>query len=76
MAPTATFNAAAGEDEGSAIVLSLASPHDPGSADTTAGFTYAFDCGTGYGSWGAEPTASCPTSGVGSLTVKGQIGGQ
>src|SRR5207244_806082 len=44
VAPTATFNAPASVNEGSSIGLSLTSPSDPSSTDTTAGFTYAFDC--------------------------------
>ena len=41
--------------------------------DTTAGFTYAFDCGSGYGAFSATNTASCPTNDNGSRTVKGKI---
>jgi hypothetical protein len=75
VAPTATFNAPATVNEGSAIALSLTSPADPSGADTSTGFTYAFDCGTGsgYGSFGSASTASCPTNDNGSRTVKGEI---
>jgi hypothetical protein len=61
VAPTASFNAPASVNEGSDIVLSLTSPFDPSSADTTTGFQYAFDCGTGYGAFGSS-SASCLTT--------------
>lgn len=73
VAPTATFNSPAAVDEGGNIELSLSDPADLSSADTQAGFSYAFDCGKGYGDFGTTSTASCPTSDNGSLTVKGQI---
>src|SRR4029078_4550083 len=74
-APTATFNAPASVNEGSAISLSLTSPLDPSPTDTTAGFQDAFDCGDGggYGAYSATSTASCPTADSGSRTVKGKI---
>src|SRR5439155_7335927 len=53
--------------------LSLTSPSDPSGADTSAGFTYAFDCGSGYGAFSGTSTPSCPTSDNGSRTVKGKI---
>lgn len=71
--PTATFNAPASVDEGSAIGLSLTGASDPSSADTAAGFTYAFDCGSGFGSFGSSNGASCSTSDNGSRTVRGRI---
>jgi hypothetical protein len=73
VAPTATFNAPQSVDEGSNIELSLTNPSDPSSADTTAGFTYAFDCGSGYGDFGHSNTASCPTDDNGSRDVGGKI---
>src|SRR5207249_3571102 len=73
IAPTATFNAPASVNEGSAFSLSLTGPSDPSSADTTAGFNYAFDCGSGYGAYSLTNTASCPTTDNGSRTVKGKI---
>jgi PKD repeat protein len=73
VAPTATFNAPGSVDEGSDIGLSLTSPFDPSSVDTAAGFEYAFDCGSGYGAFGAGNTATCLTTDNGSRTVKGKI---
>ena len=40
--PTATIVAPSEVNEGSQFVVSLTAPHDPSTADTTAGFTYAF----------------------------------
>jgi hypothetical protein len=76
VAPTATFNAAPSSvNEGSSFTLSLASPSDPSSADSAAGFSYAFDCGdgSGYSAYGAASSRSCPTSENGTRTVKGKI---
>jgi hypothetical protein len=73
VAPTATFNAPASVDEGGAINLSLSNPSDPSSADTTAGFSYAFDCGSGYGAFSATATAGCATSDNGSRSVGAKI---
>jgi hypothetical protein len=73
VAPTATFGAPASASAGFPFTLSLTSPHDPSTADTQAGFTYAFDCGTGYGAFGPASTAACPTSDVGMRWVGGKI---
>jgi predicted extracellular nuclease len=71
--PTATFNAPASTFAGFPFTLSLTSPHDPSAADTAAGFTYAFDCGSGYGAFGTSSSASCPTTNTGTLSVGGKI---
>jgi methionine-rich copper-binding protein CopC len=71
--PTATFDAPASASAGFPFTLSLTSAHDPSAADTAAGFTYAFDCGGGYGAFGSASTASCPTSDVGTRSVGGKI---
>jgi hypothetical protein len=75
VAPTATFNAPTSVNEGSAITLSLTAPSDPSSADTAAGFQYAFDCGdgSGYGAYSSSSTRSCPTSDNGTRSVGGKI---
>jgi hypothetical protein len=73
VAPTATFTVPASADAGFPFALSLTSPQDASAADTTAGFSYAFDCGSGYGEFGSASTASCPTSDVGTRSVGGKI---
>jgi hypothetical protein len=75
VAPTATLGAPSPVEEGTAIALSLTSPHDPSSQDAAAGFTYAFDCGTtaGYSAFSSTSTASCPTTDNGTRTIKGKI---
>jgi hypothetical protein len=59
VAPTATLVVPASANEGSTFAISLTGPVDPSSTDTAAGFTYAFDCGTGYGPPSSLPTANC-----------------
>jgi endonuclease/exonuclease/phosphatase family metal-dependent hydrolase len=73
VAPTATFTAPAGARAGFAFTLSLTSPSDPSSADTAAGFEYAFDCGNGYGAFGTSTTATCTPTDTGTLSVGGKI---
>ena len=75
MAPTATFGNDGPVNEGTSFHLDLSSPFDPSSVDTTAGFSYAFDCGTGagYGAYGATASATCPTDDNGTRSVKGKI---
>src|SRR5205807_3382556 len=62
VAPSATFNAPSTANEGDSFGLSLSNPSDPSSADTSAGFTYAFDCGSGYGSFSTANSTTCPTT--------------
>jgi hypothetical protein len=75
VAPTASFANDGPIDEGSTFTLSLLYPFDPSSADTGAGFEYAFDCGdgTGFGAFSASSSAACPTSDDGVRAVRGQI---
>jgi len=73
VAPTATFTSPASSFAGFPLDLSLTSPHDASSADESAGFTYAFDCGAGYGSFGSAASASCPTTDTGTVSVGAQI---
>jgi len=73
VAPTASFGAPASTFAGLPFTLSLSSPTDPSAADVAAGFTYAFDCGSGYGAFGSAATASCPTADTGTRSVGGEI---
>jgi hypothetical protein len=73
VAPSASFSAPASAVEGSPFTLALANPSDPSSADMAAGFTYAFDCGVGFGPSGPSSTASCTPPDSGTLVAKGQI---
>jgi hypothetical protein len=73
LAPTATFTAPASSAAGFPFTLSLTDAHDPSAADTAAGFTYAFDCGSGYGAFGSSSSVSCPTSDVGTPSVGAKI---
>ncbi|HEY3017514.1 MAG TPA: Ig-like domain-containing protein [Gaiellaceae bacterium] len=73
VAPTATFNAPSSSPAGFPFTLSLTSPNDPSGADSAAGFTYAFDCGTGYGSFDSQSSVSCATTDSGTRSVGGKI---
>jgi PKD domain len=73
VAPTASFDAPAATFAGVPFTLSLMSPHDPSAADTAVGFSYAFDCGSGYGAFGPASTAACSTVDPGTVSVGGQI---
>jgi len=59
VAPTATFTAPASVNEGSSISLTLSSPADVSAADQAAGFSYAFDCGAGFGVFSPASSSSC-----------------
>jgi hypothetical protein len=71
--PSATFAAPASASAGVPFMLSLSSPYDPSAADTAAGFTYAFDCGDGYGAFASSPEASCTATDVGPNAVAAMI---
>jgi len=72
--PTATFNAPASFDRRHIFPVSLTSPVDPSPVDTTAGFTYAVDCGSGYSAFGSTSSATCMANNMpGTQTVKGKI---
>jgi hypothetical protein len=73
VAPTATKAFDTSVNEGSSFSLALTSPSDPSSADTTAGFEYRFDCGSGYGAWGTDSSTSCSTTDNGTRNVKAEI---
>jgi hypothetical protein len=79
VAPTATFAASSPVSEGSPSSLSLTSPIDPSSADTTAGFKYSFACDpavilpTTYAGAGSVSTVTCSYGDNGTYTVRGRI---
>ena len=72
VAPTGTFNAPASSFAGFPFTLSVTNATDAAPADRP-GLTYAFDCGTGYGAFGASSTASCPTDAVGTRSVGAKV---
>lgn len=72
--PTATFGAPLSVSRGGSIGLSLTNATDPSSVDVAAGFTFAFDCGTGGGFVAApSATASCPAPQAGARVVRARI---
>ncbi len=73
VSPTATFNVPQSSYAGKTFVISLTNPSDPSGTDTSAGFTYAFDCGSGYGARTASSVATCPAGSGASTTVKGEV---
>lgn len=72
VAPTATLNAPQTSYANKTFLVSMSYPSDPSSADTNAGFTYAFDCGSGYSSFTSAEFVSCQ-SGTATKTVKGKV---
>jgi hypothetical protein len=73
VAPTASFQAPATSFAGFPFSLSLASVQDPSAADRAAGFSYAFDCGSGYGAFGSSAGASCSTPDTGTRSVGAKV---
>jgi hypothetical protein len=71
--PTATFTAPGSASAGFPFTLSLGSVVDRSAADTSAGFDYAFDCGSGYGAFGATASASCSTADTGARSVGAKV---
>lgn len=73
VAPEATFTAESPVNEGSSFQLELSDVQDPSSDDVAAGFTYAFNCGSGYDGFGSSSTASCTTDDNGVRSVGGKV---
>lgn len=74
VAPTATFTKPSSITEGSGFTISFSNPFDPSTADRAAGFSYAFDCGTGYGAFSAQASRTCPVEPDNrSVPVRGQV---
>jgi hypothetical protein len=76
VAPTATFTATPQIFQGESAILAFSQQSDPSPADTTAGFTYAYDCTTNGTVTVANPaaaTATCRYLTTGTFTVGGTI---
>ena len=78
-APTATLGNNGRVDKGSAAAVSFTSPLDPSSADTAAGFHYAFACDNGslasatYAGSGTSVSTNCTFNDNGTFIVRGRI---
>jgi hypothetical protein len=71
--PAATFVTPETAPEGSTLALALQDAHVPGYPEATS-FTYAFNCGGGYGGYSVESTGSCPAGdGPANRTVWGRV---
>jgi hypothetical protein len=73
VAPTADLNVPASVNQRQSFTVLFTNQFDPSSADTSAGFTYAFDCGSGYGPTVTDSVASCAAGTGPSQTIKGKI---
>jgi PKD repeat protein len=76
VAPTATFSGPSSVAPGASATFSFASPSDPSSADTAAGFTYSYDFnndGTFEVANSSSASASTTFANAGTYTVRGRI---
>ena len=79
VAPTATLGNSGPVGEGSPATISFTGQSDPSSADTAAGFHYAYACNNGslagatYAGSGASASTTCAFNDNGNYTVKGRI---
>ena len=73
VAPTAVFTAPTNTTRGYTYAISLSNVVDPSSADVGAGFSYAFDCGSGFGAAGADASRTCTAMATGTTTVRGRV---
>jgi hypothetical protein len=77
--PTASLTNNGPVDEGSPATISFSSQSDPSSADTTAGFHYAYSCtnaslaGATYAGSGTGATTTCTYPDNGTYTVRARI---
>lgn len=73
VSPTATPQApTAPVNEGASFTFALAGGSDASSVDA-ASLTYAFDCGTGYGTPGSASSTSCPAIDNSLISVRGKV---
>lgn len=79
VAPTAALTNNGPVYEGSPVTVSFSNQFDPSTADTTAGFHYAFSCtnvdlsGATYAGSGMSASTTCTFADNGSYQVKGRI---
>src|SRR5439155_578543 len=78
VAPTVTPPANRRANEGSPATISFSAPSDPSSADTSAGFHYAFDCAGGalsaaYATAGMSASTMCTYPDNGSYPVRARV---
>jgi hypothetical protein len=73
VAPTAVLDAPASATAGIPFTVSLTNAGDPSAADRAAGFTYAFDCGNGYGPFGVSASTSCRVLVLGTTVVRATV---
>ncbi len=77
--PTATLSNNGPASEGSPATVSFSGPFDPSSADTSAGFHYAFSCTNGslggatYQNSGTSASTNCVYADNGTHTARGRI---
>jgi hypothetical protein len=72
--PKATFVAPGTAPRNTAFVISLTSPNDPSPEDTEAGFTYRFDCGSGFAARTSSTSRQCPGEfSLGQVRVRDKI---
>ncbi len=73
VAPTAVLQAPSSVTEGSPFTVSLANASDVSSVDQASGFSYAFDCGGGFGAYSSSSSTSCTVVTAGNHTVAGRV---
>jgi PKD repeat protein len=73
VAPTGTFKTSAPVNEGGTFTISIAGGTDVSSADRTAGFTYQFDCGNGFGPPSSSSSVTCAAADNPGYEAQGRI---
>ncbi|MBA3646537.1 MAG: lamin tail domain-containing protein, partial [Gemmatimonadaceae bacterium] len=73
VAPTAVFSNNGPVNEGSSFTLSLSGASDVSAADIAGGFTYRFNCGSGFVNWSSSPTITCTAPNHGTYNVSGEV---
>ena len=72
--PTASLNVVGTLIPGMPVNVTFTNPFDPSPVDTTAGFTYRYDLGTGtFGAATTSPTAVFTPPGPGTFIIRGRI---